>query len=132
MPFQSLAPQPPSYIHLLVCGSRTITDKEWVFAQIDNYLKSFPESIPITIIQGEARGVDSLAKSYAIDHNIPHDDHPADWEHLGISAGYIRNTTMVNLASHVLVLWDGFSKGTQHSINLAKKQGKPLTVIIYP
>lgn len=128
--FKSLAPNPPTNIRLLVCGSRSIIDKKWVYAQIDEYLKSFA-GIPITIIQGEAKGVDSLAKRYAIDHNLLHEDYPADWENLGISAGYIRNNTMVNTATHVLVLWDGASKGSEHSIKLARQKNKPLTIITY-
>ena len=55
---------------LFICGSRTITDKEWIFTEIE---KCIEENIftDITILEGEAKGVDLIAKEWAISHNIP-------------------------------------------------------------
>ena len=55
---------------LFICGSRTITDKEWIFTEIE---KCIEENVftDITILEGEAKGADLIAKEWAISHNIP-------------------------------------------------------------
>lgn len=40
-----------------------------------------------------------------------------------------RNKLMVDLADEVLVIWDGVSRGSQYTIEYARKKGKPLLVI---
>lgn len=44
-------------------------------------------------------------------------------------ACFVRNTMIVADSSKVVAFWDGVSKGTRHSIDLALKQGKNLEVI---
>jgi len=44
--------------------------------------------------------------------------------------GFIRNQQIVDACDMVLAFWDGKSKGTQHTISLAKAQKKP-TFIVY-
>ena len=53
---------------------------------------------------------------------------PAEWDKYGKSAGYHRNKDIVNYVDIIMVFWDGKSKGTQHTINLATEQGKPVFV----
>ncbi len=36
---------------------------------------------------------------------------------------------MVDMADAVLVVWDGYSKGTEYTVKYAKKVNKPITVI---
>lgn len=117
---------------LLVCGSRTITDKEWIFSQIESYwywnlaCYKFP-----VMIEGEARGVDSIAKDYAVENEWEIEAYPAEWDKYGKSAGYIRNEIMVKACDECLILWDGSSKGTKHDIDLCEKYKKPYKVLIY-
>lgn len=44
-------------------------------------------------------------------------------------AAYARNRLIVQEADLVLAFWDGKSKGTKHSIDLAHELDKPVTVI---
>jgi predicted Rossmann fold nucleotide-binding protein DprA/Smf involved in DNA uptake len=119
---------------LAVIGSRSITDKEWVFRQIMEYINS--TSKPVTIISGGAEGVDSLAKDYAkwegrdfimfqpyflLDKQVEFSN-----RHF-----FTRNRQIVFNADEVLVLWDGVSRGTKYTADYAKKTGKPVTVIEY-
>ena len=117
---------------LLVCGSRTITDKNWIYSQIESYWYEHLAcySDPIMIEVG-ARGVDLIARSYAIDNEWEIEEYPAEWDKYGKSAGYIRNDIMVKKADEVLILWDGTSKGTKHDIDLCKKYNKPHKIVIY-
>lgn len=118
-------------IKVLVCGSRSITDRDWIFSQIDKYCNDFFRDFDITIIEGAARGVDQIARSYAIEKGWNVEEYPAEWEKYGKSAGYIRNDVMVKKADAVLVLWDGTSKGTKHDIDLCVKYDKPHRIVNY-
>ena len=84
---------------LLVCGSRGITDKDWIFSQIESYwyehLACYSDPI---MIEGAARGVDLIAKAYAVENDWKVEEYPADWEKHGRGAGYIRNDIMVKAA----------------------------------
>lgn len=117
---------------LLVCGSRNITDKDWIYSQIESYwyehLACYSDPI---MIEGAARGVDLIAKTYAVENNWKIEEYPAEWDKYGKSAGYIRNDIMVKKADEVLILWDRESKGTKHDIDLCKKYNKPHKIVIY-
>ena len=52
-------------------------------------------------------------------------EHPED----GRSAPLRRNEEMVRIADAVLIIWDGHSRGTQHTLRYAKKMNKPLILI---
>ena len=80
------------------------------------------------IISGGAKGADTLGERYAIDNNIECVIHYPDWGQYGKSAGYIRNGLIIADADIVLSLWDGMSKGTKHSMDIATKEGKSLIV----
>ncbi len=59
---------------------------------------------------------------------LPYVEHPADWKRLGKRAGFARNQTIVDDCDEVLAWWDGKSRGTAHTIGMARKAGKPVTV----
>lgn len=108
---------------LLVSGSRTITDKHKVFQALDEMISVMLKGEDVTIIEGGAKGVDRLARLYAIERNIPYEEHPADWDKNGRAAGYIRNVEMVKEADVALIIWDGKSKGTAHAMKMCEKKG---------
>lgn len=81
------------------------------------------------IVSGGAAGVDSEAAYYALNRRLPTLIFPADWERYGNSAGYRRNNQIIGAADRVVAFWDGKSKGTKHSIDMAKSAEKPLTII---
>lgn len=112
-------------MRVAIIGSRDFVD-------YDRFLEGIGlmESVITEVISGEARGADTLAKKYAAEKDIPFHGYPADWEKHGRSAGYIRNVDIVSNSDAVIAFWDGVSKGTRHSLNLAKQQKKP-TLIIY-
>ena len=106
---------------LLVVGSRSITDFDltpYVSADVD------------TIISGGAKGVDTLAEQFADKHNLSKYIVRPRYSRYGKGAALIRNDFMVDEADAVLVIWDGVSHGTHHTIKYAEKKGKPTNVII--
>ena len=78
---------------LLVCGTRTIEDLDFVFGRLDEifYKYDFTE-----LIEGWADGVDSLAGLYAVSHSIDHKTVYPKYYKYGDRAPLIRNKEMVD------------------------------------
>lgn len=100
-----------------IIGSRTFVNYEFMKKILDSF--SFSE-----IVSGGARGADSLAKKYAKEKNLLITEILPDWNQYGRSAGFKRNKLIVDQSDAIIAFWDGKSKGTAHSIRLAKKVGK--------
>lgn len=81
------------------------------------------------IISGGAYGADTLAERYAKENGITIIIYLADWKRYGKGAGYIRNLKIVEACEYLIAFPMGGSKGTYHSIHLAKKLGKKVLVI---
>ena len=115
----------------LVVGSRTFSDYEMMRAKLDNLLENQSK---VVIVSGGANGADKLAEQYAKEKGYYPIIFPAKWDELGKSAGYIRNTEMHEFISHFakrgcVAFWDGKSKGTKHSFDLANRYNTPLKII---
>lgn len=109
-------------MNLAVVGSRLFDDYE--------YMKGILKFHPCTqIVSGGAKGADTLAKKYATEHGIPIIEILPNWNVHGKSAGYLRNNAIVEKADEVVAfVVEGHSKGTQHTINIAEKTGKPVHI----
>ena len=115
-------------IRLAVIGSRDFNNFEIAKYLLDQ-LSSNYESI--SIVSGGARGADNIAEKYAADRNIEIKVIPADWDKHGKAAGFIRNQEIWDNSDIGIAFWDGESKGTAHSFDIAKKQGKELFIFNY-
>jgi predicted metal-dependent hydrolase len=72
-----------------------------------------------------AQGADELGRKYAEDCEISIAFYPAVWrigDHFDRFAGFKRNAEMAKDAEALIALWDGYSKGTAHMINEARRQ----------
>ena len=117
--------------YVIVAGSRTCTDYKLVEQNLDYLLQNKTE---ITIVQGGAKGADSLAKQYAEQRNYNIIEFTAEWNVFGKKAGYIRNRKMHEYIKQFpdrgcVCFWNGTSKGTQHNFELAKEFKTPLKII---
>ena len=81
------------------------------------------------IVSGGAVGADKLGERYANENNIPTKIFIPDWEKYGKSAGFKRNTQIIEEAEFVVAFWDMESKGTKDSISKAEKLGKKVLII---
>jgi len=95
-----------------------VTDCNIVFSAIEESGFQIDE-----IVCGEARGVDSLGRRYGEKNNIPIKSFPAEWDIYGKSAGYVRNGQMGNYATHLILIWDGESRGSASMLKIAQKRG---------
>ena len=120
--------------YLLIAGSRDFQDYDTLREQCD-LLLSNQRHRTIHIVEGEARGADTLAKRYALERGFVLHPFPADWSQ-GKSAGYRRNEQMHEFIAQFpyrgcTCFWDGQSKGTKHNFELCKKYSTPLRVWNY-
>ena len=79
---------------LLVCGGRNFTNRQLLDSVLDNFLWG-SGSIDV-VIEGEARGADTLAREWAESRGIPIEPYPAKWGLYGKRAGPIRNQQMLD------------------------------------
>jgi len=108
-------------MRVLVCGDRNWTNIHAIWRHLVGLSKD------TIIIEGEARGVDSLAREVAESLGMKVMPFPADWNKHGRAAGPIRNIQMLKEGKPDLVL--AFhpdlekSKGTKHMVEISKKAG---------
>lgn len=113
-------------MRIAIVGSRGFKNFDFLEKTIlDNYKT---ENIT-EIISGGAKGADTLAEQFAIKHSIPMSIFTPDWELYGKSAGYKRNIQIIDMSDEVIAFWDGISKGTKHSIDLANKAKKKVMIV---
>lgn len=110
---------------VLVCGSRDFNS----YRKLRDVLDALHATHAIdTIIEGEAKGADELARFWA-DHQDPPvtvEKYPADWDQFGKSAGPIRNRAMLfqGKPDFVVAFPSGRlseSKGTRNMVQQARK-----------
>lgn len=115
---------------VIVAGSRTITNYNLVKNAIDEARQT---GLNITtIIDGTARGVDSLASRYAVEHGIDNIRMAADWKRFGKVAGRKRNELMAENGDALIAIWDGTSTGTKHMLECAKARNLQIVTVITP
>ena len=117
-------------VKVLICGSRHYDNydkvKETVKSLVDEHGK-------IIIIEGGAKGADTLAKNAAIELGIEYREYKADWKRYGRAAGPKRNQLMIDTENPDLVI--AFhedlesGKGTKDMLKRAEKAG--VKTIIY-
>lgn len=110
---------------MLVCGDRNWTDRRYLYTVLDELLdicQAVDE--PLTIIEGEARGADTMAREWAESRDVPVLPFPAYWNRYGRGAGPIRNQQMLNEGKPHLVIafHENFpeSTGTRDMVNRAR------------
>lgn len=105
---------------LAVVGSR-----DWAMPIIVSHV--LDEIYPSEIVSGGAKGPDSYAEAWALLHQIPTKIFLPDWS-VGKKGAAIRNLQIVEYADKVIAFWDGKSRGTKMTIEMAEKAGKLLKI----
>lgn len=123
---------------VIIAGGRDFDDYELMVEQARYFFRHLdnPE-----IISGgnkswnEAKkkytGADYLAEQLAKEKGFRITIYPADWNTHGKRAGFIRNSQMGEVGTHLLAFWDGKSKGTKMMIDIARRKGIPTEIIYY-
>ena len=125
---------------LAVIGSRDILNKEFIYSELDKLLELTKIDL---IVSGGAPGPDKIGVEWAKERNIPYKEYFANWKDMSepcvvkynafgaynALAGFKRNEDIINNCDSVVAFWDGKSKGTKNSLDLARKQNKPIKII---
>lgn len=112
---------------ILIAGSRGLDPEPSV---LHGLVRPFyTDSATVTILSGGARGVDRAAERYAEHYGHRMQVMYADWEELGKGAGYIRNAEMVSVADAAVIMWDGESGGTAHTLRLVQDKDIPYSLV---
>jgi hypothetical protein len=112
---------------LAIVGGRDFDSYELLEQEVD----LIAPSNTTEIVSGGAKGADSLGEWYAVRRRLRICVFQADWDLHGKSAGYKRNTQIVDYCDGLIAFWDTKSKGTKHSIDLATKANKLIKIVYY-
>lgn len=104
---------------LLICGGRGYTDYPAVCRALD------PLRGQITVlVQGGARGADSLAAAWAQQNGVHCATVPALWKSYRKAAGFFRNRAMLALRPDRFIAFPG-GKGTADMVAACRAQSIP-------
>jgi len=107
-------------VKVLVCGGRDFNDAEFIFSELDRLHAQYHF---VTVIEGAARGVDSIAGAWARARGVNLVEYPADWANEGRHAALIRNERMLREGKPDLVIAFPGGNGTAHTCWHAEKSG---------
>jgi hypothetical protein len=112
-----------------VIGSRSLTDEKLV----SDYLTERRDKIKL-IISGNATGPDTFAVNWSVKFGKPFLIFPPLWRDpitnvFDRGAGFKRNALIIKNCDIVIAFWDKVSKGTANSLEIAKRLGKPVSII---
>lgn len=110
-----------------IVGSRDYPDLDAVRA----YVRALP--LGTVVVSGGADGVDKEAVSEARSRfGMGWQEFLPNWAKYGARAGAVRNAEIVAFADRVVAFWNGTSKGTKITIDMARRAGKPCEVVTPP
>lgn len=117
-------------MRVLVSGDREWTDRDALFTVLDTLHRWRPFTV---VVEGCARGADSLAEEWGDSRGVTVEHHPADWRGKGRAAGPIRNQEMLDTGVDLVIAFHpnlSLSKGTGDMVRRSRKAGVP--VLTYP
>ena len=110
-------------MRVVVCGGRNYVNEEFLFDQLDRHLD---EAEDLLLIEGGAKGADSMAREWAKLRGVKHETVKAEWKKHGKKAGYLRNKRMIiGMKADLVIAFFG-GKGTAHSVAIAQENSIPV------
>lgn len=110
-------------MRVLVCGSRDWTDATAILMALRRLSRGS------TVVHGASRGADMIAGGLAGSMGLSVQECPADWKAEPRKAGILRNLAMLDTRPDlVLAFQRNGSRGTQHTIDEARRRGIPVEV----
>ena len=116
------------FYRVLFTGSRDWRDVEavrWALVKVWERLGCRADQL--VVVQGMARGLDSIARELAVELGMRFEDHPCmpwEWRRYGKRAGHLRNERMVAAGARGCVAFPlGESSGTRGCMAAAERAG---------
>lgn len=110
-----------------IVGSRDFADRALLDATMDAFVRE--HGAPTGVVSGGARGADTLGQRWAQARGVPCTVLAPEWAKHGRSAGFRRSADIVAAATHVVAFPHPRGSGTQHTVELARRRGLPVTVV---
>ncbi len=110
---------------IAIVGSRNYPNKQLVM----DFINKLPQDT--ILISGGAKGVDSWAEDEFKKRGMRTEIYHADWYPFGIldrGAGFRRNYIIVQNSDEIVAFLFNNSRGTSHTIKIAREAGKPVTI----
>lgn len=113
---------------ILVTGSRDWTDTDAICDALDTALDEAPKDRDTWLVVGDCpTGADHIAATWANTAGLTIERHLARWTTHGRAAGLIRNAAMVRSGADLCLAFQrDHSRGTTHTITLARRAGIPI------
>lgn len=105
---------------VLVCGGRDYDDRDKVFSVLDGLKEKYGIDY---VIEGGAKGADSIAKEWRQERGIIGATFKADWNKWGKRAGVIRNTSMLFAGNPDYVIAFPGGRGTENMLEQSVENG---------
>ncbi len=128
---------------LAIIGGRDFLDYDLLCSELEPYINKVT-----LVVSGAAPGADSLGARWSreilgkepLEFEALWDDltkqpckvkYKKNGKPYNALAGFNRNEDIIKNCDGCIAFFDGYSKGTSHSISLCKKYKKPLKIIYY-
>ena len=99
---------------------------------VGQYVQTLP--LGTIVVSGGAPGVDRAAEDAAKRLGYKRQIYAAEWWTHGRfdrSAGMRRNARIVEASDRVVAFWDGVSRGTMNTVEIAREAGKPVMIGVW-
>lgn len=114
---------------LAICGSRELDLANY---HLHDLIFNYITNGEIEVVSGGAKGIDSLARGYAVNKGYKYTEFPADWVEHGKAAGPIRNRQIAQYADQLLVIRHEDSVGSKNVASEFRKLNKPVVELVLP
>jgi YspA, cpYpsA-related SLOG family len=95
-------------LRLLVAGGRDYYDYKFIDETLTEWVSELDIDLEeITLVHGDAQGVDRIAAQWAKYNGLTIEAHPANWTKYGKSGGNVRNAEMVESGIDFAILFPG-------------------------
>lgn len=114
-------------MRIIVCGPVGWDNRAFVWEVLDELHARHGIDC---VIEGEARGVDTFAREWALDRGVPHEPYKANWSLQHRAAGPIRNKRMIVEGKPervIAIARDWEDRGTANMRKQAEKAGLLVT-----
>jgi hypothetical protein len=114
---------------ILACGDRNYYNYKYVQVKLDEIAQTYFYGEKIVLIEGGAKGADTLARLAAERLGWAIVTVPAQWDKLGKAAGPVRNKAMLDMEPDIIVAFhDNIreSKGTYDMMCQGNTMGVPV------